>query len=62
MENLVIRLLIKNNGLKYQDVAKELFLNPSWFSQKLRKPLSEKESERVKAAILRLIEEKAAHD
>lgn len=54
MENLDIRLLVSNHGLKYKDVADELNITPEWLSRLLRKNLTPENKIRIIAAVERL--------
>lgn len=51
MENLDIRLLVADYGLRYRDVAKTMGVSQTWLSKLLRKPLSPFNKSRVLDAI-----------
>ena len=54
MNNLEIRIAIKNARLFSYEIAAELGLSETSFSRKLRKELSQDEKERILAAIDRI--------
>lgn len=57
MNNLEIRMAIKNARLFNYEIAAELGLSETSFSRKLRKELTPDEKERILAAIERLAKE-----
>lgn len=61
MNNLDIRLLVLNNGLRYKDIAKQLGISREWLSKLLRKELSSDNKIRIMRAIGRLCEEKGGN-
>lgn len=54
MENIDIRLMVAELGLKYRDIAEEMNISPTWLSALMRKPLSEHDRVRIIGAIDRL--------
>lgn len=60
MNNLEIRLLIADNGLRHKDVAAEMNVCPEWLSRLLRRDLTPENRIRILAAIERLL--KGAED
>lgn len=54
MENVDIRLMVDDLGLKYKDIAKEMNITPPWLSRLMRKPLSLTDRVRIIDAIERL--------
>ena len=54
MENIGIRMLILDNGLKYKDIAYEANMSPEWLSRLLRKELTPENRIRIMGAIERL--------
>ena len=54
MENLEIRLMISDAGLKYKDVAFELGISQTWLSILMSRDLSEANWKRIVAAIARI--------
>jgi orotate phosphoribosyltransferase-like protein len=51
LENLEIRILVKNNGLKYKDIADEMNICPEHLSRLLRKEMTIENKIRVMRAI-----------
>jgi hypothetical protein len=60
MENLDIRILISESGLKYQDIAKHMKISRVWLSKLMRYPLTEDWRDRILSAIMEMKE--AAHE
>ena len=56
MENLDIRLLVKESGLTYRAIAKEMGIHYGSLSRLMRKPLSPENRIRILTAIDRLRE------
>ena len=54
MENIDIRIMVSDLGLKYRDVAAELGITPSWLSRLMKKPLSMTDHVRIIDAIERV--------
>lgn len=54
MNNLDIRMLVSENGLKYKDIAKELNISREWLSRLLRNDLTPENKIRIMGAIERL--------
>ena len=50
-QNLDIRLLVKENNLKYADIAKHMGISKDWLSSLMRKELNKKNRERILRAI-----------
>lgn len=51
MNNLDIRMLVSDHGLKYKDVADEMNITPEWLSRLLRNDLTPENKIRVMRAI-----------
>lgn len=54
MNNLDIRMLVSENGLKYKDIAKELNISREWLSRLMRTDLTIDNKVRIMGAIERL--------
>lgn len=54
MNNLDIRMLVSENGLKYKDIAKELNISREWLSRLMRTELTIDNKVRIMGAIERL--------
>ena len=54
MENLDVRILVSDQGLKYRDIADELNIGQEWLSRLMRRPLSPENKLRILGAIDRL--------
>lgn len=54
MNNLDIRMLVSENGLKYKDIAKELNISREWLSRLMRTDLTVDNKVRIMGAIERL--------
>ena len=54
MNNLDIRMLVSENGLKYKDVAKELNISREWLSRLMRNTLTIDNKVRIMEAIEKL--------
>lgn len=54
MENLDIRLMVEQSGLKYQKIADEMGVSPSWLCRLMRKKLSINNQLRIMSAINKL--------
>ena len=57
MNNLDIRMLVSETGLKYKDIADELNISREWLSRLLRYDLTPKNKIRIMAAIGELTSE-----
>ena len=51
MQNLDIRLLVSDYGLKYKDIARTMGICPEWLSRMMRRPLSTHNKSRILDAI-----------
>ena len=51
MENLDIRLIVSESGLKYKDIAKEMNISREWLSRLMRNTLSPKNKVRILTAV-----------
>lgn len=54
MNNLDIRMLVSENGLKYKDIAKELNISREWLSRLMKDDLTIDNKVRIMGAIERL--------
>ena len=54
MNNLDIRMIVSEKGLKYKDIAKELNISREWLSRLMRKDLTIDNKVRIMGAIERL--------
>ena len=54
MQNLDIRTLVKECGVQYQSIAKELGVTPVWMSRMMSRPLSASNKIRILRAIDKL--------
>ena len=54
MENIDIRIMISDLGLKYKDIARVIGITPPWLCRLMKKPLSLKDRVRIIDAIERL--------
>lgn len=54
MNNLDIRMLVSENGLKYKDIAKELNISREWLSRLMRNTLTIDNKVRIMGAIEKL--------
>lgn len=54
VENLDIRIMVAELGLKYKDIAREMGIHPPWLCRLMKKPLSLKDRVRIIDAIERL--------
>lgn len=54
MENLDIRLLVSESGLRYKDIAKTMEICPEYLSRMMKKPLSLRNKARILDAIEKL--------
>jgi len=54
VNNLDIRMLVSENGLKYKDVAKELNISREWLSRLMRNTLTIDNKVRIMEAIEKL--------
>lgn len=59
MENLDIRILVSEKGLKYKDIADQMNISRQHLSRLLRKDLTNGNKLRIMAAIQKLIEDKS---
>lgn len=51
MNNLDVRMIVFENGLKYKDIAKELGISREWLSRLLRNNLSDANKSRIMKAV-----------
>ena len=51
MNNLDVRLMVSDAGIRYRDIAKAMNVTPEWLSKLLRDPLSAYNKSRVLDAI-----------
>ena len=51
MQNLSIRLIVSESGLKYCDIAREMGIGANYLSRIMRKPLSPEHRSRILNAI-----------
>ena len=58
MENLDVRLLVSENHIRYNDIAKKMGISPVWLSTQLRYELSLVTKERIIQAIEELKNDK----
>lgn len=56
MENLDIRYIVRQAGLKYVDIAKQMGISKWWLSKLMRYKLSKKNRKRILQAIRELKE------
>lgn len=56
MNNLDIRILVSDNGLKYKDIADEMNITPEWLSKLMRHALTADNKIRIYHAINALID------
>ena len=54
VQNLDIRVLISDSGLRYQDVAAQMGISKWWLSKLMRQELSKENRSRVMKAIMEL--------
>jgi len=54
VNNLDIRMLVSENGLKYKDIAKELNISREWLSRLMKDDLTIDNKVRIMGAIERL--------
>lgn len=54
MENLDIRIIVSEKGLKYQDIADEMNITPQWLSRLMKKKLTTENRIRILKAITNL--------
>lgn len=54
MENLDIRILVSEKGLKYKDIADEMNVGREWLSRLMRKKLTTENRIRILKAITNL--------
>lgn len=54
MENLNIRVAVKDSGVTYKAIAKEIGVTPEWLCRLMRKELSSENQIRIMTAIDRL--------
>lgn len=57
-QNLDIRILVKENNIKYADIAKHMGINRVYLSYLMRYKLSEKNRERILQAIQEMTDER----
>lgn len=56
MQNLDIRVLVSDSGLRYQDIAAQMGISKWWLSKLMNRELSKENRSRVMKAILELKE------
>lgn len=56
LRNIDVRLIIGESGFRYQDVARQMKVTPTWLSHLLRYDLSQKDKARILAALKELHE------
>lgn len=56
MENLDLRILVNEKGLKYRDLADEMNISPEWLSRLMRNTLTIENKLRIMSAIQKLTE------
>ena len=57
MNNLDIRLYVKDSGLLFKDVAEQMGVSPTYLSRVLGRPLTPKTREKILKAVRELLEE-----
>jgi len=55
MENLNVRLVVKESGVTYRQIANEIGISSSYLSRIMNKPLSTKNQIRILTAIKKLL-------
>lgn len=54
MQNLDIRVLVSDSGLRYQDIAAQMGISKWWLSKLMNRELSKENRSRVMKAIMEL--------
>lgn len=54
MENIDIRVMVADLGLRYKDIARQMGITPPWLSRLMRNPLSITDRVRIIDAIERV--------
>ena len=54
MENLGIRILISESGLRYKDIAQKMGITPEWLSRLMRKDLEPEMRDKILKAVSEL--------
>lgn len=54
MENLDVRIIVSEKGLRYQDIADEMNITPQWLSRLMRNKLTTENRIRILTAIAKL--------
>ena len=59
LENIDIRILVKEANVTYKDIAKAIGISPEWLSRLMRYPLSDENKIQIQNAIIYLKSEGA---
>lgn len=54
MQNLDIRIMVSENKVRYQDIAKKMGISRQWLSELMRRNLSPEKRQQIKQAIMEL--------
>ena len=54
MQNLDIRIMVAENKVRYQDIARKMGISRQWLSELMRRNLSPERRQQIKQAILEL--------
>lgn len=54
MQNLDIRIMVAENKVRYQDIARKMGISRQWLSELMRRNLSPERRQQIKQAIMEL--------
>ena len=54
MQNLDIRIMVAENKVRYQDIARKMGISRQWLSELMRRNLSPEKRQQIKQAIMQL--------